>query len=322
MSDRRRPSRATGRGAGRALGIVGLLLVALVAAAPGAEAASPAVSPTPEIEPHAPVVKVWLDRALPATVQPGTTLEVGGLLWNADDNLVTFAGTAIFVRAVGADGVPAKVRNPAIQDWRGHYAGRVEVPTDGLSGVEFGQTGTMCENDVCASHDSIFPLGGIGPPPGAALTSIATAMIDPPIGPLVAGQPLAITVRVRLNADWSGAFVYPPTLVIRVRQPRGPDIATSPLELSPTRPGTYEGSLTIPASGDLVIEAATDREGGDATRFGLSLRPITVEPASSLSLPADPRPGLVPLLAAGLAVSLGAGMLVVRRRRGDRSDRS
>jgi len=303
------------------LAALALSVVALVQ--PASAAPSPSPSPSEEV-PGEPRIEAWLDRPLPVNVAPGSAIEVGAMLWSGGSEAARFVGTSIFVRAHPATGDAEPTTSNARQDWRGHYVGRVEVPEGGLGSVEFGVTGTLCENDVCGPRDFIFPIAGTGPPPDAPMTSLAAAEIALPADALVAGEPIHATVRLRLNASWEPAFVpLLTTIALRAREPRGPTVATVMLRLTDASSRTFGGALSIPDSGDYVLEAAMDADGGDATRFGTSMTPIHVEPrAAGIASPAglgddDSLPTWLVVAMVAIAV-IGGGFLIAGFRSGSR----
>jgi hypothetical protein len=308
------------------------LVVALVGRPGVVAAASPSssasASPGPsDLPPERPPIEVWLDRKLPAAPSPGTTIEVGVTLWDTLGKEIPRMGATLFLRAVPpGGGTPTQA--VAISDWRGHYRGRVAVPEGGLDRVELGVSGTICENDVCRQDDWVFPIAGFGPPPDAPVTSVAEARIDAAGLSLAAGVPAQLRVVVAPSADWA-SFRLPAQVVVRAREPRGPNLATATLSLVDAATGTYEGPITIPRAGDLVLEAATDADGGDATRFGTSMRPVTVaagvgggggaasgSPARDGS--ADDGVPIVVVVLLALAAILGAGVIVAGFRSGNR----
>ena len=300
------------------------MLSAVALARPVVAAPSPSPSPSEEV-PGEPTIEAWLDRPLPVNVAPGSAFDVGAMLWSGGSEATRFVGTAIFVRAHPATGDAEPTTGNARQDWRGHYVGRVKVPEGGLGLVEFGITGTMCENDVCGPRDFIFPIAGTGPPPDAPMTSLAAAEIALPSEALVAGQPIHATVRLRLNTSWESSTVPLLTaLALRAREPRGPTVATVMLRLTDASSRTFGGALSIPDPGDYVLEAAMDADGGDATRFGTSMTPIHVEPrtagsAAPASLGGDDALPTWLVIAMVAIVVIGGGFLIAGFRSGSRA---
>ncbi len=310
-----------------------LLLVALVAVAWPATlaAASPPaeVSPPPsEQPPERPPYEAWLDRPLPADAAPGTGLEVGVTIWDALGLEIPRLGATIFVQAVPPAGVGEPVRVVAIRDWPGHFRARIDVPPGGLDRVETGMPGTVCENDVCRPDDWIIPVVGAGPPPDAPITTLAAARIDVGDPALAADEPTDLSVVVRARANWE-SVPLPAQIVVRAREPRGPNVATATLPLADPATGTYRGTITIQRTGELVLEAATDADGGDATRFGTSMTPVSVAAGSGGGgdvAPAAPvageqsdegLPAIVVVLLVGAAV-VGAGVMLAGFRSGSR----
>jgi hypothetical protein len=294
----------------------------LVAVAVGSWVAGPsallAVSPSPEASfdverPGRPEIQAWLDAPLPDEPQPGDDLTLGVMLWDSAESAIPTLGNTLFMRAIPTDGAAEPTETTAISDWRGHFRGTVRVPPGGLAGVELGLPGTICENDACRPDDWIFGIAGAGPPPEAPITLLAEARIEADDTGLVAGQRLPVGVTLVPNAAWA-ELPLPGAVVVRAREARGPNVAVATLPLANAGGLAYDGSITIPRGGELVLEAATDEDGGDATRFGTSMVRVVVAgapaddpPTSASSDDAMPF-GLVLLLAAVALV--GAGVVV------------
>ena len=302
-----------------------LLGASLVAppASHGAPTPSPSIAPDEERPPERPRIQAWLDAPLPTEAAPGDELTVGATLWDTLGGVVADMGATVFLRALPADGAGEPMAATAISDWPGHYRGTVVVPPGGLGAVELGTSGTMCENDVCRPDDWVFEIAGEGPPPEAPITSLAEARIDVD-GELVAGTPTDVEVALTANAGWLNLPV-PDLLVVRAREPRGPNLAAASLRLADAGGTTYAGSITIPQSGDLVLEAATDEDGGDATRFGTSMTPVTVGEPSAGETTSAPIGGVddeglspVVLVLLGLVAVVGVGVILAGYRGGSR----
>jgi len=310
-----------------------VLLVALVSGTRPAPAAAASPSPSAsaaasEGPPERPPFEAWLDRPITADAAPGDTLDVGVTIWDALGLEIPRLGATIFIQAVPPAGGGDPVRVVAIRDWPGHFRAQVEVPAGGLDRLETGIPGTVCENDVCRPDDWLIPVAGTGPPPDAPITTIAEARIDAGGERIAANRPADVSVAVRPRADWE-TVPLPARIVVRVREPRGPNLATATLPLKDSATGTYQGTITIPRAGDLVLEAATDADGGDATRFGTSMTPVSVAAGSGPGgggTAESPEPdaaadeGLPPIvlvLLVGAAV-LGAGVMLAGFRSGSR----
>ena len=314
----------------------GLAAVALAVLAAIASAARPAAlfaqspppapsgSPDPERPPERPAVQVWLDAPPPTDAAPGDEVAIGATLWDTTSGAVADMGATVFIQAIPAAGSGGPSRVTAISDWAGHYRGTVVVPPGGLGALELGVTGTICENDVCRPDDWVFEVAGHGPPPEAPITSLARAMIDVDRDTLTAGRPTDIEIVLVANAEWP-SLPRPDLLVVRAREPRGPNLAAASLRLADPAGMAYAGSITIPRAGDLVLEAATDEDGGDATRFGTSMTPVTVlEASGGWSAPAPLVPvedeglPLVVLVLLAIVAIAGAGAMLVGFRGGSR----
>jgi hypothetical protein len=295
---------------------------ARLSAASPSPSAPPSERPNPESFPE---MQVWLDAPLPDAVQPGDQLEVGATVWDATARQIANVGGTIFLRALPADETREPATATAVRDWPGHYRGTVVVPPSGLGRIELGVTGTMCVNDVCSPFDRAFEIAGDGPPPDAPITSLAAARIDVDPAGLTADDMTEISVILTPNAAWPSLPALD-ELVLRAREPRGPNVAVAPLSLVDRDGLVYAGTMTIPESGGLVLEVATDEDGGDATRFGTSM--VAVEVAAALDGGGDvpgtagdsENEGLSPILIALLAVAavVGAGVILAGFRSGGR----
>jgi hypothetical protein len=288
--------------------------------------ASASIVPDEERPPEQPHIEAWLDRPLPA--DPTGDLDVGVTLWDAAGGIPTM-GATLFIQAVPPKGGGDPVRATAIRDWRGHYRGSVGVPAGGLDHLEVGVSGTACENDVCHPDDWLFDVAGVGPPPLALLTDLSEARIDVGDAAVTAGRPADVDVIVTPNADWE-SLPLPPEIVLRARVPRGPNVATAALQLVDATGGLYRGSITIPEAGDLVLEAALDEDGGDATRFGTSMMPIPVGAGTSGAAADEPGSPVGPdqagdeglptivIVLLGVAAIAGLGVMLAGFRSGGR----
>ena len=308
---------------GAAAVYLGLVASAALAVGPAhVAAASPSLEPSPaptERPLERPPFEVWLDRPIPTDARPGDRLDVGATIWDRLAGEIPRMGATIFLRALPAEGAGNAAGPPAQTfartDWPGHFRGTVEVPPGGLGGIELGVSGTVCENDVCGPADWVFDMGGVGPPPDAPISDLAEARISLGADP-VDGTPTELSAVLTPQADWE-SLPAPDAIVVRAREPRGPTVASASLALTDAAGLVYTGSITIPRAGDLVLEAATDEDGGDATRFGTSMVPVTVgqgsdggaptEPAGPGEIPDDgPPPVVIALLALVAILGIGA----------------
>jgi hypothetical protein len=306
---------------------------ALIAASPSAKPAATAspspsasIAPDEERPPERPQIEAWLDRPLPT--DPTGDLDIGVTLWDSAGGIPVM-GATVFIQAVPPDGGGDPIRATAIRDWRGHYRGTVRVPPGGLDHLDVGVGGTICENNICRPDDLLFEISGVGPPPLALLTDIAEARIEVGGAVITAGRPADVDVVVEPNAEWD-SLPLPPEIVVRAREARGPNLATASLPLVDAAGGLYSGSITIPDAGDLVLEAALNEDGGDATRFGTSMTRVPVQPATGGGAAGDPGspvepgqadddglPTIMVVLLAVVAV-VGAGVVLAGFRAGGR----
>jgi hypothetical protein len=272
-----------------------------------------------------PELLVYLDRPLPIDVAPGDELDVGATIWDATAGQISPTGATIFLRAVPPEGSSEVSSATAISDWPGHYRGTVTVPPAGLGRLEMGITGTVCENDICSPSDWVFEIAGAGPPPGASITGLAEARIDYGGAALPAGQPADLEVKLEPNAEWE-ELTGPPELVVRAREALGPNLAAATLPLVDAAGLVYAGSISIPVAGDLILEAATDEDGGDATRFGTSMTRVSVAAGSGADVtdpgdrapPADEGLPTVVVVLLALVAVVGAGVVLAGFRDGAR----
>jgi hypothetical protein len=261
-------------------------------------------------------LELWLDRPLPQDVPAGTEIPIGLMVWDTQAQaFVTDNPPFVRLHPAAGDAEPSQVT--LVEDWRGHYAETIQVPQAGMGTFEAGFGGTACDETSCRRAETIFPIGGVGPPPGAALPTIATAeiLID---GAAVAGQPADVSIHLQPNVAWSGeTFATPDQLILQVREPRAEVI-----DQVPAMPGTtalrYDATILLPEAADYVLQVAAD-EGGDAPEvFGASLIPITATVAPS-SEPASTGGGpslelLVVLALAGVVLLAGGALVFAMRR--------
>jgi hypothetical protein len=300
---------------------------AIGAAVPtGLQAASPGPSASALVDgrPERPPIEVWLDGPVPSDLAPGDPFDVGATLWDRVGQELPRMGATIFLRVQPATGSGAPVQVFARSDWPGHYRGSAEVPEGGLGSLELGVTGTICENDVCRPDDWVFPIAGEGPPPEAPITALADARIDLASADVAAGQPVEVTVSLTPKAGW-GSLRLPEEIVVRAHEARGPNAAVAPLGLRDRANLTYAGSLTIPQAGELVLEAALDEDGGDATRFGTSMIQVRVGEGdgtpgsvSGRGPAADDGPPILLLVLLAVVAFVGAAVVLAGFRAGSR----
>jgi hypothetical protein len=261
-------------------------------------------------------LELWLDRPLPEDVPAGTEIPIGVMVWDTlAHDLVRNNPPFVRLNPAEGDGEPSMVT--LVEDWSGHYSESIVVPDGGMGAFEAGFGGTACDETSCQSQETLFPIGGVGPPPDAPLPSIAQAEIVMD-GTPTAGQPTRVSIHLQPNEGWSGeTFATPDQLILQVREPRAEviDQVPAPLGALPLR---YEAELTLTEPGDYVLEVAEDRGGADGEVFGASLIPITASAAPTQAAPdATAGPSLEALVLVGLVafVVLAAGTLLFAIRR-------
>ena len=323
MASRRRRFRML---AGSLLGLAFVVGVG-AAAADVAEAASPSppASEQPATEPPASEpppdefsLQVWLDRPIPPGLEVGGNIEIGLILWDPRaGEILEFGG--LFIRLKPATGTAPPSERDAQPDGRmpGHLAARLPVPEGGGGDVEVGFRGQTCDQGgTCMPTDSLLPITGFGPPPGASPIDLLRAVIRPPEDPLVAGRAADIEVDVVPRIDWEpSAINLPGQLLLIARTARGPDLASVPLARGTSAGTPYTGQLTLPAPGEVTLEVDLPAGNGADEPFPDSFLRVLVVPADDSSLPADGADASgppVPLIVGGL-VALVAVSLVVRR---------
>lgn len=270
--------------------------------------------------PAGPRLDVWLDAALPTTAAPGSTVRLGYMTWDPVGRRLA-RDMSPFVRLVPAGGGIGE-RATSVQDFGGHYVASVPVPDGGIGGVEIGLVGHACDADGCRESDWLFDIAGVGPPPDAPLPAVATAQIELPASATVAGRPAGIGIRLTPRVPWDASgFAYPEALLVQVSIPRGSTIVEATATAIEGQPGDYAAHVAIPEPGEYRVIAAASQEGADPVPFSASLATITVDPADGEAPPGPAvdtgtGPDLVlPALAAGIALAVGAALLAIRRRR-------
>jgi hypothetical protein len=250
--------------------------------------------------------QAWLDRPLPSDAPPGSTIAVGATIRQGEH-----ASIRVFFRVRPATGAATPIEVIASMDWETHYAADVEVPVGGVGTLDVGIVIEVCpQPGACERYDGLFEVAGVGPPPDSPITLIATAAILPPASEVVAGRPFELDVSLTPNADWEpGAFQFPASLLVDVREARGESIAVVPATLDDPAQGIYRATVTLPNAARYVLQVSTDAND----LFATGVATITAAPTP---LVPEPGPGLDPLLIAviglGAVVLLGLGLFVLR----------
>jgi hypothetical protein len=263
-----------------------------------------------------PDVEAWLDRPPPTGAPAGSTVQVGAVLWHRPTH--TPLATSAFIRVHPASGGSPPIEVPASQDWPGHVVAQVTVPAGGFGRLEIGTAGSACTAGGCSRSDALYAVAGVGPPPGAPLTTIATAAVVPPAEQLVAGQPNEFEVVLVPRAAWDAAALpWPDALTLQVRRPREPVLAEAPVHLVDAASATYRGSIAVPEPGRFAFQVAAGT--GDEAVFGASL--VTLEVGEPTEPPgsAGDQAAMIALAIAALGGVVSVAVLVgmTRPRRGD-----
>ncbi len=289
-------------------------------------------SPEPSADPGAMTnIEAWLDVAIPADAPPGESYAIGVTLWDtAQGRLAEFNGG--YVRLHPAKGSAKPSLATTSSDWPGHLIADVEIPAGGAGALEIGLSDQVCtirgSVQTCANTEFPFRLAGTGPPPDAPRTALIAATTTVPSGPLLAGEPIDLTVTIELQAGWDIASLgLPDQLVAYANKRSGPDLATATINDSGERTPTaitYRGQITIDESGEVTLFVALPGNGtedqvlpGATTRLdiggdvaGPSTAPSTAPPVPTRTPPVTES---VPWPLIGLGVLIVAAGLLVRR---------
>jgi hypothetical protein len=230
-------------------------------------------------------------------------VQIGAILWSRESGAPVARPVFVRVHPAGGDGTPIEVATR--QDWPGHVVAQVTVPAGGFGELEIGTAGSACTAGGCVRSDALYTVAGVGPPPGAPLTTIATASVVPPAEGLVAGEGLELEVVLVPRAAWDAAAMpWPDELTLQVRRPREPPLGESPVRLEDAPSGTYRGSIVVAEPGTFVFQVAQGiGDGSDV--FGGSAISLDVEPPRATA----PEPGVGPAPLLIVAAVIGALVL-------------
>ena len=261
-------------------------------------------------------VEVWLDRPLQTDALPGQSIAIGGMVWHPESR--TSFGRPVFVRVHPAGGIGEPVEVPTTEDWPGHFTALVIVPAGGIGQVEIGTAGSACVGSVCTRSDAIYAIGGVGPPPGIALTEIVTAEITLPADRVVAGRPATVAIRIEPRATWDPALVpLPDRLAVELRRPREPVLVEAFADLVDRPSATYRAVVILREAGDLLVQAGVDADADpdvDTRSLFASIERLSVGPAEGTTAPpgpATPGPGDEAGAPAGIDPALLLGLAVI-----------
>jgi hypothetical protein len=228
----------------------GFLLIAALVALAGtpASAASAPASEDPNAGAY-PTLEAWLDRLPPPDAPPGSTIEVGLTIWDSQQaQFMPMGGLVLKLHPATGKARPTEAATQP--DWPGHLVATLKVPKGGPGAVE------LVVRDGPA--DLPIHVGGVGPPPEAPLSSLVSAFIQLPSGPVNAGRPMDIVVDVRTLVDWDPPVSLPDRLVVIATLGRGPDLTNVEIRRA-TGSGaeaTFAGPITIPEGGDVTLVVA------------------------------------------------------------------
>jgi hypothetical protein len=290
-------------------------------------AADPSASPSAEA-PSDPNIEAWIDFAPPPDVPVGRTITMGFTIWDKESHSLSRVGGEVRVHPKTGKAPPSTA--PTHSNWPGHVEADVTVPKGGLGKIEVGFSGQACHDDTGTCENVFFPFanGGVGPPEDAPRSVLVDADIEQPPPPVVAGQPIDLTVSIRPRAEWPiETLGIPNRLVAIARDTAGAGMLATDLEGKPGGAGEflYTGHLTIPDPGEFGLRVAFPGTSGAADdeieRAAIRLTvtsgdeaPAATAKASgrgTVDAPASPQAPIVPI---GLAIAALVGLgLVVRR---------
>lgn len=223
----------------------------------------------------------WLDRTPAVDAQPGSIVQLGLMLWDAEHHAPLIGLPATLRVRPDSGGDPRSVA--LAEDWPGHYVTSLPVPDGGIDDFDVAVPGTACDAEGCRPADTIYPVAGVGVPPDAPLPLVAEAAISLASEP-VAGRPVDVVIELTPKAAWEpGALKFPDQLVVQVRKPRGPVVEDVPAVPSTESHGTYVATATFPES-DVVLQVATREQASAGDVFGTSLIAVQVAPAPALEI--------------------------------------
>ena len=328
--------------------IVTLAAIALAAGRPGSVlAADPSATPSAEA-PGDPNVEAWIDVAPPpepvaeedlglvagdAHVDElgplGRVVTLGFTIWDKQSHTLSRVGGEVRVHPKTGKAPPSSA--PTHANWPGHLEADVTVPKGGLGRIEVGFSGQACHDDTGTCENVFFPFanGGVGPPEDAPRSVLVDADIAQPPPPVLAGQPIDLTVTIRPRAEWAIETLGIPNRVVAIaRDTAGAGMLASDLEGEPDGIGNfvYTGHLTIPSPGEFGLRVAFPGTSGAADdeidRAAIRLTVTSGDEAAAATPKASgrgavdapaPTPG-PPILPIALAIAAVIGLgLVVRR---------
>lgn len=235
--------------------------------------------------------QVWLDGPIPTDAQPGSTVHIGFIAWDAAErSTVNLYGFEVHLHPkAGNDAVTI---GEVEQDWPGHSTTDLIVPSGGFGRLEFGvdeARGLAGGSSHTLTLDfRSMPVAGIGPPPDISLRRIGTVAIQP-TAPAIVGQPFDVDLTFEPRIGWPpGSASLPKTLTLRIRVPRADANQEVTATLVDALGGRYRASVLVDQPGPYVLEAATRPSAPPDERFTETETRVVVERADAQSTAAAP----------------------------------
>jgi hypothetical protein len=291
-----------------ALGLAASGLLAVLGwPVPALGAGSPSVPPAPSVQPD-PTTEIWLDTPLDDAAVAGTLIHVPMTVWDTQRHQLSDLATTdarLLPRAGGAPATTATAR----ADWPGHLVLDIEVPEGGAGELQIGYPGQACvPGGDCTPAFIPFTMGGIGPPPDAPTSALVVATLEIRPDPPEAGRATATSVQLVPKGTWPVELLgLPPSIEIAAGPAGEPDVAVATLHRAVGPDARFEGTLTLPAAGEVGLTARipADRGRDDVLlvrRVVVQAAPVLLGTRSDGSGEEPPPILLVVALVGGLAV--------------------
>jgi hypothetical protein len=164
-----------------------------------------------------------LDTAIPRDTEPGSTIDVGWVVYVADPaGRQPITGSPVFIRLVSPTGASTEASGHETTARSGHYAATIVVPTGGVAKVESGLRGESCDKSGCARSDWMFTMVGTSlADPVAAVPPkpVAPPAADPVAAPTTTPASSSIAPWILLGA--AGVAVAIAVIAMGRRRLRG-----------------------------------------------------------------------------------------------------